>query len=140
MLAVLSLGSNLGDREFFIKEAKLNLEKRVGHIVRFSPVIETQSWGYESHDYLNQVLEIDTPLLPLDLLRELKNIETDLGRDPETKTKAGTQDYQDRTIDIDILYYENVSMNTPELTIPHPQIEHRPFIQELLNAMKNQNP
>lgn len=137
MLAVLSLGSNLGDREFYIREAKTQLESRVGRLTKLSPVMETQSWGYDSHDYLNQVLEIDTPLLPGDLLHELKKIEIDLGRDPETKTKNGTQDYKDRTIDIDILYYENVSMNTPELTIPHPQIVHRPFIQELLDAMKN---
>lgn len=139
MLAVLSLGSNLGDREFYIREAKTQLESRVGHLTKLSPVMETQSWGYDSHDYLNQVLEIDTPLLPEDLLLELKKIEIDLGRDPETKTKNGTPDYKDRTIDIDILYYENVSMNSPELTIPHPQIEHRPFIQSLLKALKNQN-
>ncbi len=139
MLAVLSLGSNLGDRKSYITEAKIQLERRVGRITQLSPLIETQSWGYDSHDYLNQVLEIDTSLSPEDLLLELKKIEIDLGRDPETKTKPGTQNYHDRTIDIDILYYENVTINTPQLTIPHPQIEHRPFIQSLLKALKNQN-
>lgn len=137
MLAVLSLGSNLGDRQFYMEEAKNLLKKRVGCLTQTSPIIETKSWGYDSHDYLNQVVEVDTPLQPLELLKVLKEIEVALGRDPQTKTQSGTRDYHDRTIDIDILYYENVSMNTPELTIPHPQVEHRPFILELLKFMKN---
>ena len=136
---ILSLGSNLGDRDFYLAAARNLLEQRVGELTRMSEVMETKSWGYDSHDYLNQVVECETELAPLDLLRVLKEIEVALGRPAESKTKPGTQDYHDRTIDIDILYYEDVEMNTPELTIPHPRIQDRPFIQELLNQLKTEN-
>ena len=136
---ILSLGSNLGDRDFYLAAARQLLELRVGELIRLSPVIETQSWGYDSHDYLNQVVEYATELEPLDLLRVLKEIEVALGRPAESKTKPGTQDYHDRTIDIDILYYDDVEMDTPELTIPHPRIQERPFIQELLEKLKTEN-
>lgn len=133
---ILSLGSNLGDRDFYLAAARLSIEQRVGEITRMSPVIETKSWGYDSHDYLNQVVECETILEPLDLLWLLKEIEVELGRAAESKTSPGTQDYKDRTIDIDILYYEELEMDTPELTIPHPRIQERAFILELLDTMK----
>ena len=132
---ILSLGSNLGDRDFYLAAARNLLEQRVGELTRMSEVMETKSWGYDSHDYLNQVVECDTELEPMELLRVLKEIEIALGRPAESKTKPGTQEYHDRTIDIDILYYDDIEMNTPELTIPHPRIQDRPFIQELLNQL-----
>ena len=135
-LVILSLGSNLGDRDFYLAAARLSIAQRVGEITRMTPVIETKSWGYDSHDYLNQVVECETKLEPLDLLWLLKEIEVELGRSAESKTIPGTQDYKDRTIDIDILYYEELEMDTPELTIPHPRIQERAFILELLKAMK----
>lgn len=135
---VLSLGSNMGRREWFLSTARELIATRVGELVLQTSVKETKSWGYDSGDYLNQVVECSTSLEPIDLLQVLKDIEIDLGRDPETKTKTGTCDYHDRTIDIDILYYEGVTMNTPELTIPHPQIQNRPFILELLDELKKQ--
>ena len=136
---ILSLGSNLGDRDFYLAAARNLLEQRVGELTRMSEVMETKSWGYDSHDYLNQVVECDTELEPMELLRVLKEIEIALGRPAESKTKPGTQEYHDRTIDIDILYYDDIEMNTPELTIPHPRIQDRPFIQELLNQLKTEN-
>lgn len=136
---ILSLGSNLGDRDFYLAAARQLLELRVGEPTRLSPVIETKSWGYDSHDYLNQVVEYETELEPMELLWMLKEIEVALGRPAESKTKPGTQDYKDRTIDIDILYYEDVEMNTPELTIPHPRIQERPFILDLLDKLKIEN-
>ena len=139
MKTVLSLGSNLGDRNFYLAAARLSIEQRVGEITRMSPVMETKSWGYDSHDYLNQVVECETILEPLELLRVLKEIEVAVGRPAESKTKPGTQDYKDRKIDIDILYYEDVEMNTPDLTIPHPRIQERPFIIDLLDKLKAEN-
>ena len=136
---ILSLGSNLGDRDFYLAAARNLLEQRVGELTRMSEVMETKSWGYDSHDYLNQVVECDTELEPMELLRVLKEIEIALGRPAESKTKPGTQEYHDRTIDIDILYYDDIEMNTPELTIPHPRIQDRPFIQELLNQLKTES-
>ena len=136
---ILSLGSNLGDRDFYLAAARNLLEQRVGELTRMSEVMETESWGYDSHDYLNQVVECTTELEPMELLRVLKEIEIALGRPAESKTKPGTQEYHDRTIDIDILYYDDIEMNTPELTIPHPRIQERPFIQELLKQLKTEN-
>ena len=136
---ILSLGSNLGDRDFYLAAARNLLEQRVGELTRMSEVMETKSWGYDSHDYLNQVVECVTELEPMELLRVLKEIEQALGRPVESKTKPGTQEYHDRTIDIDILYYEDVEMDTPELTIPHPRIQDRPFILELLKQLKTEN-
>lgn len=135
MKTVLSLGSNLGDRDFYLTVARAMLEQKVGKLTRMSEVMETKSWGYDSHDYLNQVVECETELEPMELLRVLKEIEVELGRPAESKTKPGTQDYHDRTIDIDILYYEDVEMNTPELTIPHPRIQERAFIIDLLEQL-----
>ncbi|MCQ2271525.1 MAG: 2-amino-4-hydroxy-6-hydroxymethyldihydropteridine diphosphokinase [Bacteroidales bacterium] len=134
--AVLSLGSNKGNRAFYMNEAALMIESQCGTIIRKSPVIETKSWGYDSHDYLNQVLEIQTELEPLELLKVTKNIEFQLGRSPESKTPYGTQDYQDRTMDIDILYFDQIQMNTEELTLPHPRIQERQFILYLLDSLK----
>ena len=139
MKTTLSLGSNLGDCDFYLAAARQLLVLRVGEPTRLSPVIETKSWGYDSHDYLNQVVEYATELEPLELLRVLKENEVALGRPAESKTKPGTKDYKDRTIDIDILYYEDVEMNTPELTIPHPRIQERPFILDLLDKLKVEN-
>ena len=139
MKTTLSLGSNLGDRDFYLAAARQLLELRVGEPTRLSPVIETKSWGYDSHDYLNQVVEYATELEPVEWLRVFKEIEVALGLPAESKTKPGTQDYKDRTIDIDILYYEDVEMNTPELTIPHPRIQERPFILDLLDKLKVEN-
>ena len=136
---ILSLGSNLGDRDFYLAAARNLLEQRVGELTRMSEVMETKSWGYDSHDYLNQVVECTTELESMELLRVLKEIEIALGRPAESKTKPGTQEYHDRTIDIDILYYDDIEMDTPELTIPHPRIQDRPFIQELLNQLKTES-
>lgn len=134
--AVLSLGSNKGDRALLMSQVLLMIESECGTIIRKSPIMETKSWGYDSHDYLNQVIEIQTKLEPIDLLNVTKKMEIQLGRIPESKTPFGTQDYQDRTMDIDILYYDEVQMNTKELTLPHPRIQERQFILDLLNKLQ----
>lgn len=135
-VAILSLGSNMGDRAFYLHSAIALMEKRVGCLLQQTTVHETKAWGYEAPDYLNQLVQIETTLEPIELLEVLKKIEQELGRAPETKTPQGTQNYHDRTIDIDILYYDKLTINTPTLTIPHPQIEKREFILNLLKEIK----
>lgn len=117
----LLLGSNLGNRLLFLQQAKGLINEQAGSVVKESAVYETQSWG-NTHvpDYLNQVLLVQTELLPQALLSKLLQIELLLGR--ERLEKWGS-----RTVDIDILFYGEEIINSAELIIPHPQLHHRRF-------------
>jgi len=90
--------------------------------IAVSPVYETAPWGYtEQPAFLNQVIQAETDLAPLNLLEYLKSRETALGRKPTFR-------YGPRVIDLDILFYDNLIMSTPELTIPHPNMHERAFV------------
>lgn len=130
---VLSLGSNLADRRSFIERAGRELSQRVGNIVRASSVRESESWGFSSHPFLNQVVEVQTALLPEEMLRVTQQIEQDLGRTEKSGRDAqGNPIYHDRTIDIDLLWYEGEHREGEKLTLPHPHIADREFILVLL--------
>ncbi|MEX8546178.1 MAG: 2-amino-4-hydroxy-6-hydroxymethyldihydropteridine diphosphokinase [Mucilaginibacter sp.] len=125
----LLLGSNLGDRNTYIKEASVLLAQLVGKIIRRSGIYETQSWGVENlPDYLNQVLEMETELSPEDILKKTQQIEEKLLRERTNK-------WQSRTIDIDILFYGSAIINTNQLKIPHPEIQNRLFTLVPLNEL-----
>lgn len=122
----LLLGSNLGDRLFLLKQAAGYIETQAGTIVQYSSIYETKSWGKtDEPDYLNQVLLIKTMLQPHELLAKLLEIELLLGRKREEK-------WGSRTMDIDILFYDDMVINEPRLTIPHPQLHNRRFTLEPL--------
>jgi 2-amino-4-hydroxy-6-hydroxymethyldihydropteridine diphosphokinase len=122
----LLLGSNLGDRLFLLKQAAGYIETQAGTIVQYSSIYETKSWGKtDEPDYLNQVLLINTMLQPHELLAKLLEIELLLGRKREEK-------WGSRTMDIDILFYDDMIINEPGLTIPHPQLHNRRFTLEPL--------
>jgi len=122
----LLLGSNLGNRQLFLKQAIAFIEAQVGNVVKYSGIYETKSWGKtDAPDYLNQVLLVKTLLEPITLLKELLKIELLLGRKREEK-------WGSRTMDIDILFYGNQIVNEHELTIPHPQLHNRRFTLEPL--------
>ena len=126
--AYLSLGSNLGNREKYLEQARTFL-KELGKIKKESSVLETPAWGKTNQpNFLNQVILIETKLFPHDLLKECQKIENKLGR--ERKVKWGA-----RTIDIDILFYDNLVLNEENLTIPHPYISEREFVLEPLNEI-----
>lgn len=117
----LLLGSNLGDRNTYIKEACMLLELLVGKIKRSSSIYETQSWGVENlPDYLNQVLEMETDFEPEIILKNTQIIEEKLLRERTNK-------WYSRTIDIDILFYGSTIINSNQLKIPHPEIQNRLF-------------
>lgn len=121
----LSLGTNLGDREENMHRALQLLNLRVGKLERVSRMIETEPWGFQSENkFLNACCRICTALSPIQLLKATQKIERSLGR--TEKSKNGI--YHDRQIDIDILYYDDLTMNTPQLTIPHPHIREREFV------------
>jgi 2-amino-4-hydroxy-6-hydroxymethyldihydropteridine diphosphokinase len=122
----LLLGSNMGERNSFLLQAMAGIKKEVGKIVKASSVYETQAWGKTNEaDYLNQVLLVQTMLQPRALLNSILQIELSLGRKREVKWGA-------RTIDIDILFYNDGVVNESGLLIPHPELQNRRFTLEPL--------
>jgi 2-amino-4-hydroxy-6-hydroxymethyldihydropteridine diphosphokinase len=117
----LALGTNLGDRLDNLQVAIAALPPAV-KVLKRSPVYETPPWGLTDQPaFLNMVLSGRTRLAPLKLLTFLKDLETRLGRQPSIR-------YGPRKIDIDILFYDDIVLDTPELTIPHPRLQERAFV------------
>ena len=117
------LGSNLGDRAAYLRRAVEALEglPRTS-VVRVSSVYETRPWGLvDQPDFLNQVAELRTSLGPVELLRSALAIEDRLGRQRTVR-------WGPRTVDIDLLLYDDLVMDTPELTLPHPRMLQRAFV------------
>lgn len=121
--AYLSLGSNEGNRLKNLQRAINEIQKQAGKIISTSKIYQTPSWGFEGNDFLNACITIETKLNPTDLLNTLLEIETKLGR--IRKTEKG---YQPRSIDLDILFYGNEIIDTPNLKIPHPNLHLRRFV------------
>ncbi|SPF54205.1 2-amino-4-hydroxy-6-hydroxymethyldihydropteridinepyrophosphokinase [Candidatus Desulfosporosinus infrequens] len=122
MRAFLGLGSNLGDRAYYLEGAISALVSPKIEVVALSRIYETEPWGVMDQPlYWNQVIEVETTLEPLDLLHVCQEIEHRLGR--ERKVHWGP-----RTIDLDILLYENRVVKSEELRLPHPYLEERAFV------------
>lgn len=123
----LGLGSNLGDRRQNIEQAIVLIGERVGTVVRQSSLIETEPWGFESDNrFLNGVVCCMTQLSPRQVLRATQQIERILGR--RHKTPSNARHYSDRPIDIDILLYDQLTVQEPDLQIPHPLMQQRDFV------------
>ena len=122
----LGLGSNLGDRRTYISQAIRLLQERVGEVESVSSIMETEPWGFLSDNkFLNAACRVSTVLTPEECLKETKEIERTLGRGQ--KSQGGV--YHDRTIDIDLLMYDDLHICTPSLTLPHPRIMERDFVR-----------
>lgn len=135
----LGLGSNIGDRHTLLLQAIELLVQRVGSLVRSSSFIESAPMGFESeHPFMNAVVLMQTTLSPRRLLEETQQIERELGRTEKSAITADTGKpiYHDRTIDIDILLYGDLSINEPDLQIPHPRMEERPFVMDPLREVQ----
>lgn len=118
----LSIGSNIGDREFFLDKSVELINSSVGAVVAISSIYETQAWGgTDMSEFLNQVIQLETTLLPELLLPKILEIETELGRTRNQKWEA-------RCIDIDILFYNQEIINTTTLIVPHPYLNQRRFV------------
>ena len=125
----LGLGTNLGDKEANLRTAIYKLQERIGKQVSLSSFYETAPWGFESdHSFLNAAIGLETSLSPIEILHITQEIEKELGR---TK-KSVNGSYSDRLIDIDILLYDTLVLQTPELTIPHPLMTERDFLMKPL--------
>ena len=128
-IVFLQLGSNLGDRELLLKDAIAAIENRVGDVVNFSKVYESAPWRVEGQDnFLNQILKIKTTLLACEVLSIVLNIEEQLGR-------VRIEKWGERLIDIDIIFYNDSIIETPELCVPHKHLHERMFVLKPLHEI-----
>ena len=128
----ISLGSNLGNKEEKLHRAIELINERIGSVLRTSSFIETEPWGFESSNrFLNAVILCETTLTPRQVLKATQKIERELGRKKKT-----TLNYSDRPIDIDILLYDDLTVDEPDLKIPHPLMHERDFVMIPLNEIK----
>ncbi len=119
--AYLLIGGNLGDRAAYLQLAVKHIEALCGKITSSSSIYETAAWGNTNQPaFYNQAIQLMTPMAPEDLLEQLLAIELEMGR-------VRSQKYGPRTIDLDILLIDDKVLDTPNLTIPHPQLQHRRF-------------
>jgi 2-amino-4-hydroxy-6-hydroxymethyldihydropteridine diphosphokinase len=127
----LLVGGNLNNTSEKFEQLFLLLQGRVGVIVQKSSYYQSKACGFESkHDFINIALCLQTELSPFELLKVTQFIESELGR-----TKKTTTNYQDRTMDIDIIFYDNEIIKTPDLEIPHPRMHLRNFVLTSLNEI-----
>lgn len=125
-IAWLSLGSNLGDRYSFLKQAVAELSLEAGQILAISQFIETLPVGFDSpHPFLNAAVQIATPLSCEHLLEVIQALEKKMGR---VLRSSRHQPHQDRTIDIDILLYGHAIIHSERLIVPHPEMHKRDFV------------
>lgn len=160
MLVFINIGTNLGDRRRNLSRAVVAVAARFGTF-EISHVVESEAWGYESaNKFLNVAMVFRSEEQPLEILHALQKIERELGdrlaREnaarfiPVGDTADATRvhdshrredgTYKDRFLDIDIMTIEGVTMQTPELTLPHPHLRERPFFMEPLQELLDQIP
>ena len=142
----LGLGSNIGNRQQCIADAIRLISERVGTVLRQSSLIETEPWGFQSdNQFLNGVILCETCLTPRQVLKVTQQIERELGRHKivnrtrealGSSKKSVNRKYYDRPIDIDILLYDDLMVDEPDLKIPHPLMHERDFVMIPLNEIK----
>jgi 2-amino-4-hydroxy-6-hydroxymethyldihydropteridine diphosphokinase len=119
--AYLLTGGNIGDRESMLNQARQLLKEYCGQITAQSSLYETAAWGHTSQPaFLNQALELSTPLNAKQLIRKILKLEKMMGRERKQK-------YGPRIIDIDILLFNNETLDISFLKIPHPELQNRRF-------------
>ena len=129
MYVYFGLGTNLGDKEHNLRLAVRKIEERVGKVVSLSAFYATAPWGFASDNaFLNAVVCVETSLPPLEILSVTQSIEKEMGR--THKSVNGV--YSDRVIDIDLLLYDGLVLDTPALKLPHPLMQERRFVMEPL--------
>lgn len=127
-----SLGSNLGDRKHNIRHAVELIGERIGAVERVSSLYETEPWGFSSDNmFVNAAVCVFTKLSPRAILEATQAIEREMGR----KIKSVNGQYHDRIIDIDILLYDDIEIDEPDLKIPHPLMHERDFVMKPLREI-----
>lgn len=126
---VFLLGGNVGDKFKIFDQTRKLISARIGVITKQSSIYATEPWGFESELFWNQAMKVTTPLNPPEVLFESQLIEKKMGR---TRSPAK---YESRTIDIDLLFYDDLLMDTPDLSVPHPRMGQRRFVLVPLNEI-----
>ena len=128
----LSLGTNLGNKEENLNKAVEKINDKIGKVTSLSSFYETAPWGFESdNSFLNAAACVITEHKPLEVLELTQLIEKELGR--TLKSTDGV--YHDRLIDIDILIYDDLILDTPQLKVPHPLMTERDFVMNPLHEI-----
>lgn len=118
----LHLGSNIGDRKLYLQQAIQLISNQIGTILQVSHLYETEAWGKtDQRAFINQTIKIESHLYPLELLKKIQKIEIGLGR--QRKEHWGA-----RTMDIDVIFYDDYRIESEELIIPHPRMHLRNFV------------
>ena len=117
-----SIGSNKGNRSGLINEAIDKIDIIIGKVMLKSSIYDTKSWGFNSNNFYNICILVESELTPDLILNKILTIEKDMGRFKKT------DQYSDRFIDIDILFFDNMIINSKSLEIPHPRIQLRKFV------------
>lgn len=126
----LSIGGNLGDRQENLEETLTFIEFNFGDILSTSSVYESEAWNMENAlPFLNQVVKIETKLMPTELLQEIEELEEFYGR------KRKKDQYLSREMDVDILFFDDENIETDKLIIPHPRLHLRRFVLEPLTEI-----
>lgn len=137
--AFLGLGSNLGDREAAIAEATEKIGEQIGTVEARSALYYSEPWGFSSgHAFVNAVVRVSTALTPFQLLDATQAIERQMGKSARHATERAERThpvYHDRPIDIDILLFDDLTIDSPRLKIPHPLMHQRPFVTEPLKEV-----
>ena len=136
------MGSNLGNCRKNLERAIRLIGDRVGQVTRQSSFIETEPWGFESpNKFVNAVILCETTKTPREVLMLTQQIERDMGRrkmvNGQWSMVNGQRIYADRPIDIDILLYDDVTIDEPDLKIPHPLMHQRDFVMIPLEEVRS---
>ncbi|MCK5823284.1 MAG: 2-amino-4-hydroxy-6-hydroxymethyldihydropteridine diphosphokinase [Bacteroidales bacterium] len=127
----LLLGGNLGDRNYYIQKSEQLIVSELGSIITKSSIYETEPWGFKhKQNFYNRVVLINTKFNPHELLKKIHTIENNLGRG------RGSRQYSSRTVDIDILFYDDMILNEKDLIIPHSQLHNRRFVLKPMCEIK----
>ena len=134
MKLLVSLGSNIGDRQQNIERAIALIDEKIGSVVKKSSFYYTEPVGFMSENYfINAAIEVKTNLPIYRILKITQKIERLMGR--TQKSSKGV--YHDRVIDIDILIYGNKKIHSARLTVPHPRMYERDFVMKPLREITN---
>lgn len=129
--AYLGIGGNLNDTLELFKQTIVQLENQGIHVTQTSSIYKTKAWGFESqNDFLNAVFEVRVNVEPLELLARINEVESKLGR-----VRTQSNNYTDRPIDLDILFYGDEVFNSEKLSIPHEKLHLRNFVLVPLNEL-----
>jgi len=127
----LSLGTNLGNKRGNLLRAMDDIAEKIGRVSAISSIYETKPWGFKSkNDFLNMVICVETLLSPVEILSITQSIEKTIGRKQKT-----IHSYQDRLIDIDLIAYGDLIIQTESLQLPHPLFHQRLFVLEPFNEI-----